>query len=176
MRNYIRHRQPGACYFFTVVTHQRRPILTEFIDELRTAVRYVKQHHPFTIDGIVILPDHIHTIWQLPESDDNYPMRCAQIKRRFSMSIRPDEVVDKSRRVKHERGLWQRRYWEHLIRDAEDWRRHMDYLHYNPVKHGYVQNPIDWPYSSLATCQHNGWYESGWGSEVDENILKMELE
>ena len=178
MRHYIRQREAGASYFFTVVTYKRRPILTQGanIDRLRRAIRIVKQTHPFIIDGIVILPDHIHTIWQLPEGDDNYPMRWAQIKRQFSMLVATDESSSHSRRNKRERGIWQRRYWEHMIRDDEDWHRHMDYIHYNPRKHGYVASAEDWPYSSLASCQRKGWYEAGWGSDVSEAVLMMELE
>lgn len=178
MRHYIRQREPGGWYFFTVVTHKRLPILTsaENIERLRRAIRIVKQAHPFTIDGIVIMPDHLHTIWKLPEGDDNYPMRWAQIKRQFTMLLATGEEVNRSRTSKRERGIWQRRYWEHMIRDDEDWRRHMDYLHYNPVKHGYVARAEDWPYSSLASCQRKGWYEVGWGSSVSEAVLAMELD
>lgn len=178
MRYYLRQRHPGASYFFTVVTHKRRPILTlpENIARLRQAIRHVKQHHPFFIDGIVILPDHLHTLWQLPAGDDNYPMRWAQIKRCFTMSLAWGGTPDASRKRKREQDVWQRRYWEHQIRNDEDWQRHMDYIHYNPVKHGYVLKAEEWPYSSLASCQRKGWYEAGWGGDVSEAVLRMRLE
>lgn len=178
MRRYIRQRHPGACFFFTVVTHQRRPFLThpENMALLRKAMGDVKRRYPFTIDGIVIMPDHIHAIWQLPYGDNDYSSRWAQIKRRFSMSVTAGEKLSRSRMAKRERGIWQRRFWEHAIRSEEDWRLHMDYIHYNPVKHGYVASPEEWPYSSLDNCIQKGWYEKGWGSDICDSVMKLDLE
>ncbi len=178
MRRYIRQRQPGGCYFFTLVTYDRNPTLATLnnVEKLRSAIAEVRKRMPFHIDAMAIMPDHLHCIWRLPENDDNYPVRWTQIKRRFSMSLSPVEVISGSRTMKRERAIWQRRYWEHLIRDEEDWRRHMDYIHYNPVKHGLVARVHDWPYSSFAHCVAKGWYETNWGENVPTQIQTMELD
>lgn len=178
MRRYIRQRQRGGCYFFTLVTYERNPILAipQNVEKLRIAISAVRRRMPFDIDAIVILPDHLHAIWRLPENDDNYPTRWAQIKRRFSMSLSSGDRTSNSRQLKRERTIWQRRYWEHLLRNEEDWRRHMDYIHYNPVKHGLVEQVQDWPYSSFSHCVAKGWYEANWGKYVSDRVQTMELE
>jgi putative transposase len=122
----------------------------------------IKQNHPFIIDAIVILPDHLHTLWQLPENDADYPMRWRLIKSAFSRALPQTEGISTSRRKKAERGIWQRRYWEHLIRDEIDFKRHVDYIHYNPVKHGYTQSPVDWPYSSIHRYIQKEIIQSDW--------------
>lgn len=172
MSDYRRAFQPGGCYFFTVVTYERQPWLTEpgNIERLRKAFQAVKRSRPFDMDAIVILPDHLHCLWRLPEGDSNYSERWRQIKRFVGMGV-PTPVNQRG-----EKSLWQRRFWEHLIRDDEDWRRHMDYIHYNPVKHGYVKIPADWPHGSFARSVARGWYAPDWGNSEPANIIKMDFE
>jgi putative transposase len=163
MTNYRRHRVAGGCYFFTVAIHDRRlRLLTDHIEPLRAVFRTVKQHHPFNIDAIVILPDHLHCIWTLPEGDDDFSMRWRQIKSAFSRQIPLGERRSSSRSKKGERGIWQRRYWEHAIRDDDDYQRHVDYIHYNPVKHGHVAQPAEWPHSSFLRFVRLGVYPFDW--------------
>lgn len=172
MSDYRRAFQPGGCYFFTVVTHERQPWLTEpeSLERLRRAFKTVMQARPFEMDAVVILPDHLHCLWRLPEGDSNYPERWRQIKRFVAMGV-PTPVNQRG-----EKHLWQRRFWEHLIRDEEDWRRHMNYVHYNPVKHGYVRSPADWHHSSFARAVERGWYEPDWGNSEPANIIEMDFE
>ncbi len=145
MRNYIRSRVSGGTYFFTVNLAERHnnDLLIRHIDILRQAVAYTKRRHPFNIDGFVVLPEHLHAIWTLPVNDANYSMRWRLIKSYFSRNIAKTEHISTSRRKQGERGIWQRRFWEHSIRDDKDFENHMDYLHYNPVKHGYVNSVAD---------------------------------
>ncbi len=170
---YRRLYREGGTYFFTVVTENRRPILISNIDNLRSAFRHVKKRHPFSIDAIVILPDHLHAIWKLPENDSDFSTRWMLIKKRFSSFLYdfPVSTIKKSRR---EKGIWQRRFWEHLIRNDEDLKRHYDYIHYNPVKHGYVSKPADWQYSSFHSCVQKGLYPLHWGQIEPENIEGIE--
>jgi putative transposase len=150
MTDYRRYRLNGGTYFFTVnLADRNRALLTEHVDTLRECFRVVKEAHPFEIDAIVIMPEHLHTIWTLPDGDDDFSQRWRKIKSAFSREIEKEEVISKSRLHKQERGIWQRRFWEHAIRDEEDFRRHVDYIHFNPMKHGYVQKVADWPYSSF---------------------------
>ncbi len=149
-RNYV----PGGTYFFTVVTHLRRKIFDnpQAVDILRNAFYYVQQNHPFKVVSHVILPDHIHMIWTLPEGDANYPTRWRLIKGKFSRDY-PTDFLDipmsESRVSRGESPLWQRRYWEHTIRDERDLENHINYIHINPVKHGYVDDPFQWELSSI---------------------------
>ncbi|WMW81916.1 transposase [Undibacterium cyanobacteriorum] len=147
---YRRVKQKGGTYFFTLVLADRssRLLLTN-IEYLREAIRKAKEKHPFDILAIVILPDHLHTIWQLPEGDSDYAMRWSLIKASFTRSIPRGETISQSRSKKRERGIWQRRYWEHLIVDEIDLENHMNYIHFNPVKHGHVLRASDWPFSSI---------------------------
>ena len=167
MSNYRRVRLKRGCYFFTVVTAARRPILTDNISILRNAFAHVRSRHKFTIDAVVVLPDHIHCIWTLPDGDDDFSTRWRLIKSTFSryMTVIPDEGKRRG-----ERDIWQRRFWEHLIRDDEDFQRHVDYIHYNPVKHGYVECVADWPYSSFRRFVRQGVYGEDWGSPVDGDM------
>lgn len=160
--DYRRHYQAGSTYFFTVVTQHRRPILVEHIKKLHRAFRLMQVHYPCEIQAVVILPDHLHTIWRLPEGDSDYSLRWAVLKRAFSTTI-PAMPATASLRNKREKGIWQRRFWEHVIRNEQDWARHLDYIHYNPVKHGYVNNPADWEYSSFSHWVANGVYPRDWG-------------
>lgn len=155
--DYRRHYSAGAHYFFTVVTEKRQPLLIENIERLREAFRHCKERYPFEIEAIVILPDHLHTLWKLPKGDDDFSRRWMVIKRKFSTGL-PSGIVNASKTKKREKGIWQRRFWEHKIRDEDDWRLHIDYIHYNPVKHGYVDDPHEWQYSSYQKAVNKGWY------------------
>ena len=157
---YRRVYEPGARYFFTVVTENRAPLLINHVERLRESFRECQSRYPFDIEAVVVLPDHLHTLWKLPDGDSDFSTRWMVVKRYFSagLSSRP---VSLSKARKREKGIWQRRFWEHLIRDEEDWRRHMDYIHYNPVKHGIVDKPEEWLYSSYNLAIRKGWYEPG---------------
>ena len=160
---YRRAWVPGGTYFFTATLADRsQALLTEHIDALRHAVREVRAHHPFEILAMVVLPEHLHCIWQLPAGDQDYPTRWALLKPAFSRQLAPTESITLSRHLKRERGIWQRRYWEHCIRDADDLQRHTDYIHYNPVKHGHVERPADWPYSSIHRYVRQGLLPADW--------------
>jgi len=166
--NYRRAKTEGGTYFFTVtLADRRKSTLVEHVDLLRSATRLVKERHPFTIGAIVIMPEHLHTIWTLPDGDKDYPTRWALIKAGFSRALPKDEAISESRLAKGERGIWQRRYWEHQIRDDEDFARHVDYIHFNPVKHGHVASPIDWSYSSIHRFVSAGTLLANWGASVE---------
>lgn len=174
MRNYIRARIGGGTYFFTLVVADRRnALLTEHIDPLREAFRHVRRAHPFTLDAAVVLPDHLHCLWTLPPEDSDYAMRLRLIKARFSRAVPPGEAVSPSRQRRGERGIWQRRYWEHAIRDERDFERHVEYIHYNPVKHGHAAAPIDWPFSSFRKYVAAGVYEREWAASGDVAALEL---
>jgi putative transposase len=147
---YRRATVAGGTYFFTVnLAERKRTLLVDHVDILRGVIRKVKAKHPFDIDAMVILPDHLHAIWTMPEKDRDYPTRWMLIKAGFSRCLPKVERRSPSRMKKGERGIWQRRYWEHLIRDDRDYEKHVDYIHYNPVKHGNVKRASDWPHSSI---------------------------
>lgn len=161
---YTRILLPGATYFFTFnLANRKSNLLIHHIDDLRFAFKRVQRRHSFFLDAISILPDHIHMIMTLPANDTNYSKRIKLIKAAFSWQIKADEEISKSRQIKRERGIWQRRFWEHAIRDAIDYEHHINYIHYNPVKHGYVKNPADWPYSSIHRFIRNGDLSPQWG-------------
>jgi REP-associated tyrosine transposase len=150
MTAYRRNLVAGGTYFFTVnLADRHSPLLTANIELLRAAFRYTRHRHPFTIDAIVILPDHLHALWTLPSGDSDFATRWRLIKTAFSRGLRPVKRVSASRSRKGERGIWQRRFWEHTIRDEGDFARHIDYIHFNPVKLGYAERVQDWPFSSL---------------------------
>ncbi|MCP5252037.1 MAG: transposase [Burkholderiales bacterium] len=169
MTEYRRLQHPGATWFFTVNLAERRGnrLLTDHIDGLRTAFSHVKRKHLFKIDAVGILPDHLHCIWTLPEGDSDFSMRWGLIKAHFSRQIAKGERISKSRTGRGERGLWQRRFWEHLIRDETDYRQHMDYIHWDPVKHGWVRCVKEWPHSSFHRYVIAGVYAENWGNGVD---------
>ena len=154
MPNYIRIHDSGGMYFFTLATYNRLPIFSTPTarDLLRSAWMEVQTRHPFTMVAVCLLPDHLHCIWSLPEEDDNYSMRWKEIKRRFTsgylLKIGPGEPRSESRNKRKEAAIWQRRFWEHTIRDEIDLARHIEYIHNNPVKHGFVDDPANWPWSS----------------------------
>ena len=171
--NYLRYRIKGGCYFFTVNLLERdKSLLVEHVVLLRESVRVCQQKRPFHIDGWVVLPEHMHCIWTLPEGDDDYSGRWKMIKTHFSKGLPKDERRSKVRIKRGERGIWQRRFWEHMIRDDFDYKKHLDYLHFNPVKHGWVKRVIDWPYSSFHRYVKSGHYPAGWASDA-ENIESM---
>lgn len=149
MSAYIRPSVPGASVFFTVnLADRSAQTLVAQIDTLREAVRVTKAERPFRIDAWVVLPDHMHAVWTLPEGDADFSTRWSVIKARFSCAM-PHTPRRPSHAARREHGLWQRRFWEHHIRDDADWANHIQYCWINPVKHGYVERPEDWPYSSF---------------------------
>ena len=163
MTAYRRNRVPGGTYFFTVNLYDRRAaLLVQHINSLRKAVRGVKANAPFHIDAWVVLPDHLHCLWTLPEGDADFSARWQAIKTAFSKEMPQGEYRSPSRRAKAERGIWQRRFWEHTIRDEQDYAAHMDYIHFNPVKHGLVAEVADWPYSSFHRAVKMGLYPTTW--------------
>ena len=142
--HYRRSIQAGGTWFFTVNLRDRQSdLLVRQIELFRNVVRSVRQAHPFEIIAMAVLPEHLHAIWRLPDGDADYPLRWSQIKAGFSRRLPLDEIVSPSRTAKRERGIWQRRYWEHQIRDEADLARHIDYIHINPVKHGHVPRAAD---------------------------------
>jgi putative transposase len=169
MTNYRRNRIAGGSYFFTVNLADRRlKLLTENIAILRAAFRYTRLRYPFALDAIVVLPDHLHAIWTLPQDDHDFALRWRLIKSAFSRALPHGEIISQSRADKGERGIWQRRYWEHTVRDQADFSRHADYIHFNPVKHGYVTQVRDWPYSSFGRMAKLGIYPGDWAGNAIE--------
>lgn len=165
MSNYRRAWIPGSTSFFTVNLLERdRRLLVEHIDSLRRSFASARCKRPFEILSIVVLPDHLHCIWRLPPDDADNATRWAHIKASFSRSI-PRREYRSSRRIqKAERGIWQRRHWEHVIRDERDLAAHVDYVHYNPVKHGHVRRAVQWPYSSFHRYVARGILPEDWGA------------
>ena len=172
---YRRANIGGGVYFFTVnLADRQSTLLVDHVDNLREAVRLVKARHPFDILAWVTLPEHLHAIWRLPPDDADFPQRWALIKAQFSKSIPMGEHIRPSRHRKGERGIWQRRYWEHLIRDDDDLQRHVDYIHINPVKHGYVTRASDWPYSSIHRYIGRGELTNDWACGAEATLVAGE--
>ncbi|MDO8926270.1 MAG: transposase [Sideroxyarcus sp.] len=169
MPDYRRAWHPGGTYFFTVNLLQRQDndLLTRHIETLRTVVKSVQQRHPFRIHGWVVLPEHLHCVIELPPGDADFATRWRLIKMDFSKALPRNERISAVRTRRGERGIWQRRYWEHLIRDERDFRAHMDYVHINPLKHGLVDRVAEWPYSTFHRLVAQGIYPADWadGSE-----------
>jgi putative transposase len=144
MPNYIRAWQPGGTFFFTVVTHKRRPFLTDEQSRhsLRRAMEETRLEYPFRQDAVVLLPDHLHCLWTLPKDDTNFSLRWKVIKLKFTRFFLQaggtEWTVSDSKRRRHERGLWQRRFWEHTVRNEREFEILCNYIHYNPVKHGHA--------------------------------------
>ena len=166
---YQRYRFTGGMYFITInLLNRQSALLTEHIDTLRQAFKVTQERHPFKIPAIVILPEHMHFIIELPEGDDDFPRRIMLIKQYFSRHIPKTERISASRMRKGERGIWQRRYWEHYIRDERDLQQHIDYIHINPVKHHHTKRAADWPYSSIHRYIKQGILPENWaGGEHD---------
>jgi putative transposase len=163
MTDYRRNRVPGGTYFFTVnLLDRRSDLLVREVDTFREAVRRVRAKAPFHIDAWVVLPEHMHCMWTLPEGDTNFSARWQAIKTDFSRHITVGEPRSASRASKGERGIWQRRFWEHTILDDRDYGAHLDYVHFNPVKHGLVTQAACWPYSSFHRCVAKGYYPPAW--------------
>ena len=155
-------------FFFTVVLGDRSgKLLIEEIDRLRQAYRIVQERRPFETIAICILPDHIHAVWTLPEFDSDFATRWSLIKSGFSRGI-DAKPGSQSQVSKREKGIWQRRYWEHAIRDDADLERHIDYIHFNPVKHGHVRRVADWPYSSFHRFVERGLLAADWGGDMKD--------
>ncbi len=164
----------GACYFFTINLENRKSsLLIDKFSHLRDVINHVKQKHPFKLDALVIMPEHFHMMITLPENDNNFANRIMLIKSGFSRKIPKTEDINRSRIHKRERGIWQRRYWEHFIRDEKDYERHVDYIHYNPVKHGYVKKAVDWKYSTIHKYIELGVYDKNWGVEIENTSNKF---
>ncbi len=138
------------------LAERHNTLLVDEMDTLRNIINQVKRNHPFKIDAMVVLPDHLHALWTLPVDDKDFATRWMLIKSGFSRQI-----------PKYERGIWQRRYWEHLIRDEHDYEKHVDYIHHNPVRHGYVKCATDWLYSSIHTYISKGILSHDWGYNDD---------
>ena len=166
MSNYRRIWIPGGTYFFTLTLFKRsnNDLLIRNINELRAAVKKVKQRQPFKIHAWVVLPEHLHCMLELPAGDHGFDVRWRLIKSGFSKAIPKTEPRSDVRRKRGERGIWQRRYWEHVIKDDLDYQRHMDYVHFNPVKHGLVEQVKDWPYSTFHSLVKDGVYPLDWGA------------
>ncbi|MES9854149.1 MAG: transposase [Candidatus Thiodiazotropha sp. L084R] len=159
----------GGTYFFTVNLLERNSaLLVEYIDSLRDSVRWVKQQQPFHIDAWAVLPDHLHAVWTLPEGDADYSSRWREIKKRFSKSLPKVERLSVVRKNRYERGIWQRRFWEHTIISDRDYRHHVDYVHVNPLKHGLVAEVKDWPYSSFHRAVDNDVYSLDWCGDLSQ--------
>lgn len=169
MPDYRRNRVPGGTYFFTVNLRERQSnLLVTHIAALREAVRKTRTARPFHIDAWVVLPDHMHCVWTLPDGDTDFPGRWRAIKTVFSKSVALPEQPSGTIAGRDTRSVWQPRYWEHTMRDERDYAAHVDYTHFNPVKHGYVRHPADWPYSSFHRCVAAGMYPAAWRGGDDE--------
>jgi putative transposase len=169
MPQYIRAKFKGSVFFFTVVLAERPSnLLIEEINRLRKSYRTVQGSLPFETVAVCVLPDHIHCIWALPEDDADFSTRWSLIKRGFSRGLDPGKSRSASKVAKREKGIWQRRYWEHAIRDDADLERHVDYIHFNPVKHGHVTRVTDWPHSSFHRYVEGGLLAAGWGGDMKD--------
>lgn len=172
MPNY-RRRYERPYYFFTLVTYDRRPLFSNENARcwLRQAIERTRQERPWKMVAMVLMPDHLHMLWRLPENDSDYSGRIAALKKRFTRLYLEHEGsesrVTPAQRRHRRRGVWQERFWEHTIRDARDYRMHLDYIHINPVKHGLAQRPWDWPWSSFRGFVEKGVYETDWCGRTD---------
>jgi putative transposase len=166
MPNYRRAFVPGGCWFFTVnLLDRRKTLLVDHIDVLRIAMAKTRIRYPTAIDAMVVLPDHLHAVWTLPPGDADFSVRWRLIKSRFAQALPRQEPLRAVR--SGERGIWQRRYWEHLIRNEADYARHVEYCYINPVKHGLVKRVRDWPHSSFHRDVRAGIFAEDWAGDVD---------
>lgn len=173
MVRYRRNCVPGGTYFFTVTLADRTSsVLIDHINVLRAAFRIARQERPFTIDAIVILPDHLHSIWTLPPDDADFSGRWRRIKASFTHRLAAAGVpVERHRNGDY--ALWQRRFWEHTIRDEADFARHVDYVHFNPVKHVLVSRVRDWPHSSFHAYVRRGVLPADWAGDGGEPMINF---
>jgi putative transposase len=173
MPNYRRLYVPGGTYFFTLVTASRRPILCDALGQRcwKEAVAEVNEEIPFEIFAEARLPDHLHCVWILPQGDCDFSRRWAAVKTSFTKKFLArggqEAPISPSRRRKGERGVWQRRFWEHLIRDEDELKRCVDYIHINPLRHGLVSKVCDWPLSTFHRFAEAGEYSLSWGADVE---------
>jgi len=181
MTRYRRDKTPGASWFFTVVTYQRRELLCDkpVRIALRNAISRVRIRHPFVIDAWILLPNHFHCIWTLPDGESNYSLRWKLIKSYVTRAcgkyyLQPEDLPPSKTR-RRESVIWQRRFWEHRIKNEKDYALHMDYLHYNPVKHGYCKAPSKWRYSTLHRLKAEGIYPEDWG-ECNSSKMNMTID
>jgi putative transposase len=164
---YLRAKIKGSVFFFTVVLADRHSsLLVDEIDRFRRSYRGVQQGRPFETIAICVLPDHLHALWALPDGDADFSTRWSLIKSAFSRGFDPTQSRSSSKVAKREKGIWQRRYWEHAIRDDADLERHVDYIHFNPVKHGYATRVSDWPHSSFHRYVEGGLLAADWGGDM----------
>ncbi len=172
MPSYRRAFLPGGTWFFTVNLLERHgnDLLVREIGLLRETVRRVRIRHPFHIHAWVVLPEHLHCVMTLPPGDSDFSRRWRLIKGGFSRALPGTERRSTVRQAAGERGIWQRHYWEHLIRDEADYRRHVDYVHVNPLKHGYVRRVRDWPYSTFHRYVEAGIYPVDWCGDVTASV------
>lgn len=179
MPNFRRAIVPGGSFFFTLVTNRRAPLFGDprAKNLLGTILRTCQRKWPFTINALVLLPDHLHAIWSLPAGDNEYPKRWGWIKKEFTKEWLSAEGVEagisEARWREGRRGVWQPRYWEHTLKDEDDFERHFDYVHFNPVKHGYVRCPRDWPESTFHRWADTGVYPSNWA--CSDTALSMDF-
>ena len=167
MSRYRRAKIEGGAFFFTLALADRSDdLLVRQIDRLRSAYKVVQQRRPFETVAICILPDHLHVLWQLPEDDADFALRWSLFKSGFTRGLPAKGSRSASKLAKREKGIWQRRYWEHAIRDDADLERHVDYIHYNPVKHGLVSRVSDWPHSSFHRYVERGMLPADWGGDA----------
>ena len=175
MTQYRRARIPGGTYFFTQALADRQSqLLVEHIEHLRNCIRTVRTQHPFVIDAMVVLPDHLHCLRTLPEQDADFSTRWSLIKSSFSRGIKTGERRSVSRVKRQERGIWQRRFWEHVIRDEADFATHVDYIHFNPVKHGLTEHAVAWPHSSLHRFIRDGRCDAAWSAP--DLVTRLDLD
>ncbi len=166
---YRRANATGGTYFFTVnLADRSADTLVRHINDLKNVMHKVKAAHPYALVAQVVMPEHLHAIWRLPPGDADFPMRWSLIKAGFSRRRAKVENVCASRVAKRERGIWQRRYWEHQIRDDTDLAQHVNYIHYNPVKHGWVTVAADWPHSTLHEYIRRGMANPDWGGSCGD--------
>ena len=169
MPNFRRNYLPGGTFFFTLVTHYRTPFLCDpdAISILRRVFRECRYRWPLRIDALVILPDHLHMIWTLPYDDHAYSKRIGWSKKEFTKAWLATDHAEipqsEGRSRDNRRGVWQSKFWEHTIRDEDDYAQHIQYIHFNPVKHGYVRRPYDWRFSSFRAYVRMGMYDRAWG-------------
>jgi putative transposase len=167
MSRYRRAKIEGGTFFFTITLADRPgDLLVRHIDRLRQAYKFAADLYPFETIAICVLPDHLHAIWSLPSADLNFPLRWGLIKSKFSRGLPSSELRSRSQIEKRDKGIWQRRYWEHAIRDDDDLARHVDYIHYNPVKPGFVSQVLDWPHSSFHRYVKRGLFQADWGGDI----------
>jgi len=172
MSNYRRVYIPGGTYFFTLVGYRRKPIFAdgERVELLRRSFREVKAKRPYDVLAAVVLPDHLHCLWCLPEGDADFSTRWQMVKTSFSRRMPAKKRKDGAKTI------WQPRFYDHCIRDESDFQKHLDYIHFNPVKHGLVSSPGDWPYSSFAHFVALGCYAGNWGDVAPPEVEDMEHE